>query len=69
MIRLLQLLLLLALGAILWRLLKRWLLAPPEAGDAPRVVQAGRCPQCGTHVPQAELGSDGRCMRCRSGAD
>lgn len=69
MIRLLQLLLLLILAAIAWRLVKRWLLPPADGGEPPRVVRTGRCSRCGTHVPAADLDSASVCPRCRSGAD
>jgi hypothetical protein len=66
MARLLQLLLLIALAYIAWRLLRRALAPPrePESGR-PRFEPTARCGRCGTHVPAAEL-ADGLCARCRT---
>jgi hypothetical protein len=65
MIRLLQLLLLVALGLIVWRLLRR-ALAPPPADAAPRFEPTARCARCGTHVPRDQLDAAGTCARCRA---
>jgi hypothetical protein len=65
MFRLLQLLLLVALAVIAWRLVKKALASPP-AGDAPAFEPTGRCARCGTHVPRDQLDADGACARCRA---
>ena len=68
MVRILQLLLLLALAYIAWRLLKRALAPPREPGPGagpPRFEPTARCARCGTHVPAAELEA-GACARCRA---
>jgi hypothetical protein len=65
--RLVQLLLLIALAVIVWRLVRR-ALAPPAAPptDAPRFEPMARCDRCGTHVPRAQLDASGTCARCRA---
>jgi len=65
--RLLQLLLLVALALVVWRLVRK-ALAPPPSGDGepPRFEPTGRCAASGTHVPRAELDAAGRCPRCRA---
>ncbi len=66
MIRLLLLLVLLAaVAAIAWRLL-RGALGPPPAQDAPKFEPTARCARCGTHVPRQELDAAGACARCRA---
>lgn len=66
--RLLQLLLLAALAWVLWRLVRKALAPRPgaDAGAPPaRFEPTARCPQCGTHVPREQLGTEGLCPRCR----
>lgn len=65
--RLVQLLLLIALVVIAWRLVRR-ALAPPAPRDdmSPRFEPTARCARCGTHVPRAELDAAGACARCRA---
>jgi hypothetical protein len=62
--RLLQLLLLVALALIVWRLVRK-ALAPPRDGEPPRFEPTGRCAACGTHVPRGELDAAAHCPRCR----
>jgi len=65
--RLVQLLLLIALAVIVWRLVRRALAPPPApSGEAPRFEPMARCARCGTHVPRAELDAAGVCARCRT---
>jgi hypothetical protein len=66
--RLVQLLLLIALAVIVWRLVRR-MLAPPPApppGDPAAFEPTARCARCGTHVPRAQLDAAGTCARCRT---
>jgi hypothetical protein len=65
--RLVQLLLLIALVVIAWRLVRR-ALAPPAAprADPAAFEPTARCARCGTHVPRAQLDAAGACARCRS---
>lgn len=63
--RLVQLLLLIALVAIAWRLVRR-ALAPPRDDMSPPFEPTARCARCGTHVPRAELDAAGACARCRA---
>lgn len=66
MVRILQILLLLALVWIVWRMVRAWL--SPRSGadrrEAPRFEPTARCAQCGTHVLREQLDSAGRCPRC-----
>lgn len=64
--RLLQLLLLIALAWVAWRLVRK-ALAPPPTGDGapPQFEPTARCAKCGTHVPRTELDAAGTCSRCR----
>jgi len=67
--RLIQLLLLVALAFIVWRLIRNALAPPPGPGGGeapPRFEPTARCDRCGTHVPRAELDAAGLCARCRS---
>ena len=64
--RLVQLLLLIALAVIVWRLLRRALAKPPARDEKPSFEPTGRCARCGTHVPRAELDAAGACARCRT---
>jgi len=66
--RLVQLLLLIALAVIAWRLLRRALAppAPPPREDAAAFEPTARCARCGTHVPRAQLDAAGACARCRT---
>lgn len=67
--RLLQLLLLIALAYVAWRLLRRALQPPrgPGAGEGPpRFEPTARCARCGTHVPREQLDAAGACARCRA---
>lgn len=73
MFRLIQLLLLVGLAAIVWRLVRQALAPPgpapgpaPGATDEPRFEPTARCGRCGTHVPKAQLDAAGVCQRCRS---
>lgn len=66
MIRILQILLLLALIWIAWRMV-RAALAPRSGADrreTPRFEPVGRCAKCGTHVPSEQLDASGHCSRC-----
>jgi hypothetical protein len=65
--RILQLLLLIALAVIVFRLVRR-ALAPPAAPrqDAPQFEPTARCARCGTHVPRTQLDATGACARCRT---
>jgi hypothetical protein len=65
--RLLQLLLLIALAYVAWRLVRKALAPPAAPGDAapPQFEPTARCTKCGTHVPRAELDAAGTCSRCR----
>lgn len=64
--RFVQLLLLIVLAYIAWRLLRR-ALAPPQKSGEPqqRFEPTVRCTRCGTHVPAAEIDA-GVCARCRT---
>jgi hypothetical protein len=64
--RLVQLLLLIALAVIVWRLVRRALAKPAPPGEAPRFEPMARCNRCGTHVPSAQLDAAGACARCRA---
>jgi uncharacterized protein len=65
--RLVQLLLLIALAVIVWRLVRRALARPAPPGEAaPRFEPMARCNRCGTHVPSAQLDAAGACARCRA---
>jgi len=65
--RLLQLLLLIALAVIVWRLLRKALAPPPPTGGEPREFEpTARCTRCGTHVPREQLDAAGLCTRCRT---
>jgi len=68
MIRLLQLLLLVALAVIAWRLLRKALAPPPAAGvgENREFEPTARCARCDTHVPRGELDAAGLCARCRT---
>lgn len=66
MIRLLQIVLLIVIGVLVWRALRQWLVPPPAAGGTPRFEPTGRCAKCGTHVPSQELDNQARCPRCRT---
>ena len=66
MIRILQILLLLALAWIAWRMV-RAMLAPrsgSERREAPRFTPTARCARCGTFVPRDQLDADGICSSC-----
>ena len=69
--RLFQLLILIGLAAIVWRLVKNALAPGPGAGPAggpgapPQFERTGRCASCGTHVPRDQLDAAGLCLRCR----
>lgn len=69
--RFLQLLLLLALAYVAWRLLRRALAPPREPGaePPPRFEPTARCANCGTHVPRDQLDAAGACARCRATRD
>ncbi|HUR40626.1 MAG TPA: hypothetical protein VM240_05605 [Verrucomicrobiae bacterium] len=64
--RLLQLILLVALAVLVWRVVRK-ALAPPAAPPPTPFQPMARCAGCGTHVPAAELDSSGQCPRCRTG--
>ncbi|MBI3171555.1 MAG: hypothetical protein HYZ32_03060 [Hydrocarboniphaga effusa] len=64
MIRILQILLLLALAWTIWRVVKNWLAPRPDSRATPEFEPTARCAQCGTHVPRAQLDAAGRCPRC-----
>jgi hypothetical protein len=69
MIRLVQLLLLIALAVIVWRVVRRALAPPPGAAPREEPVAfepTARCARCGTHVPRAQLDAAGACARCRA---
>ena len=70
--RLFQILILIGLAAIVWRLVRNALTPAPPAGPAPGDAQAfeptAKCAACGTFVPKAQLNSAGVCPRCRSAA-
>ena len=61
--RLLQLLILIALAFVIWRLVRK-MLAPPAQPPPPEFEPTARCAQCGTHVPRTELNAAGVCRRC-----
>jgi hypothetical protein len=64
MIRLVQILLLLALAWLIWRVVKN-LLGPRAPDRAPPEFQpTARCAACGTHLPREQLDADGRCPPC-----
>lgn len=72
MVRLLQLLLVVVLAFIAWRLLRQWAarwLLPPETPREPSndasFEPTARCKRCGTHVPRSELDDTQTCARCR----
>jgi hypothetical protein len=65
MVRLLQLLLLIALAVVAWRLVKK-ALAPPPPPEPPAFEPTARCARCGTHVPRDQLDAAGACARCRA---
>jgi predicted Zn-ribbon and HTH transcriptional regulator len=66
MIRLLQILLLIALAYVAWRLVRNALAA--RAGTADREPQrfapTARCARCGTYVPREQLDASGACPKC-----
>lgn len=62
MIRILQILLLLALAWLLWRVVKN--LLAPRAPAPPEFQPVARCASCGTHVPREQLDAAERCPRC-----
>ena len=62
MIRILQILLLLALAWLLWRVVKN--LLAPRAPPPPEFQPVARCASCGTHVPREQLDAAERCPRC-----
>lgn len=65
--RLVQLLLLIALAVIVWRLVRRALAGPPARAEPPSPYEPmARCARCGTHVPRAQLDAAGACARCRA---
>lgn len=66
MVRLLQLLLLIALAVIAWRLVRKALAPPPDGGAQPKFEPTARCARCGTHVPREQLDAAGACARCRA---
>lgn len=67
----LRLLLVIVAGFMVWRLVRYALKAlqapdqPPPPAEPPFEPMA-RCPRCGAHVPQAQLGAEGECKRCRA---
>ena len=61
--RLLQLLILVALAVVIWRLVRK-MLAPPPTPPPPEFQPTAKCTRCGTHVPRAELDAAGVCRRC-----
>ena len=68
--RLFQLLILIGLAAVVWRLVRNALGGPGPGpaqgpGEAPQYEPTGRCAKCGTHVPRAQLDPSGLCPRCR----
>ena len=68
MIRIIQLLLLIALILIIWNLARR-LLSPPPSGDggredSPQFKPTQRCARCGTHVPRDQIDTAGQCLTC-----
>jgi hypothetical protein len=66
--RLIQLLLLVALALIVWRLLRNALAPPaPGPGETPKFEPTARCARCGTHVPREQLDAAGLCTSCRAG--
>lgn len=65
MMRLLQILLLIALAWVAWRLIRKALAPPPSRTEPPEFQPTARCTQCGTHVPRAQLNANGICERCR----
>lgn len=71
MIRILQILLLLALIWIAWRMLRAFLSSRGGADrrdadrrETPRFEPIARCGKCGTHVPREQLDPAGVCQRC-----
>ena len=67
--RLFQILILIGLAAIVWRLVRKALAPPPSSappGEPPAFEPTARCVACGTHVPRTELNAAGVCPRCRS---
>ena len=69
--RIFQLLILIGLAAIVWRLVRDALAGPGPGpstgpGEAPPYEPMGRCAKCGTHVPGTQLDAAGLCPRCRA---
>lgn len=66
MVRILQVVLILAILWIAWRMLRAWL--SPRSGaerrEKPRFEATARCVRCGTFVPREQLDAAGRCTRC-----
>jgi peptidoglycan/LPS O-acetylase OafA/YrhL len=68
MMRLLQILLLLALAWVVWRLIRNRLAPPAERDQTrpPEFEPMARCAACGVHVPKIQLDTSGRCPRCHN---
>jgi hypothetical protein len=66
MMRVLQVILLLALAWVVWRLVRRALAPPPNRTEPPEFEPTARCAQCGTHVPRTQLDAHGVCRHCRN---
>ena len=66
--RVFQLLILIGLAAIVWRLVRRALAPPPAApggGEGQTFEPTARCARCGTFVPARQLDAAGLCPRCK----
>lgn len=68
MMRLLQLLIVVALVLLAIRAVRRMLAPPPAPGSGapPRFEATGRCEKCGTFVPRRELDAAELCWSCRN---
>lgn len=64
MIRILQILLLLALAWLIWRVVRNLLAARLDSRATPEFEPAARCIKCDTHVPRTQLDAAGLCARC-----
>lgn len=66
--RLIELLIVVVLALIVWRLLRDGLAArprDPEGAPPPQPFEpTARCTQCGTHVPRSQVNAAGVCRQC-----
>lgn len=67
--RLIELLIVVALALVVWRLLRGGPTPRRREGDVPPPAQAFeptvRCAQCGTHVPPSQVNAAGVCAKCQ----